>query len=184
MHAHAALDIATPKDGATVSGTPSEISGTYVQDLAEGSSLRLRDAAGNLIAEGIIDPDDNRRMFIAEIPDLAPGEYTVRSTTISAEDGETDRATWTFTVEAAPTPEPTPDRRPRRSRPTPRHRRRARHRPQPERLGNAGADAERRSRWGPTGSAGDILLPIVAAAALLAVGAIWFTRRSRPTPGP
>jgi methionine-rich copper-binding protein CopC len=184
VSAHAELDVATPKDGATVMATPPEISGTYVQDLADGSSLRLRDAAGTLIAEGIIDPDDDRRMFIAEIPDLAPGEYTVRSTTVSAEDGETDRATWTFTVEVAPTPEPTPSPTPTPAAtdaPTPPPSETpapspvASSTPSPSPSGGDGGDA---------GSVGDVLLPIIAAVALVAVGAAWFTRRSRTTPRP
>lgn len=108
VSAHAALDIATPPDGATVEGTPTEVAGTYTQDLvADGSSLQLRDATGAVIATGGVDPADVRRLVIADLPALAPGGYEVRSTTLSAEDGEVDRATWTFTVVAAPTPVPT-----------------------------------------------------------------------------
>ena len=46
---------------------------------------------------------------------LAPGEYTIQSTTRSSVDGDVDRQTLTFTV-AEPTP---PRRRPRRRRPSP-----------------------------------------------------------------
>lgn len=106
--AHAALDIATPADGATVEGSPAEVAGTYTQDLvADGSSLQLRDAAGTVIATGGVDPADERRLVISDLPALAPGAYEVRSTTLSAEDDEVDRATWTFTVVAAPTRAPT-----------------------------------------------------------------------------
>lgn len=107
--AHAALDIATPADGAAVEGTPAEVAGTYTQTLeTDGSSIQLRDAAGTVIATGGVDPTDDRRLVIVELPPLARGEYEVRSTTLSAEDGEIDRATWTFSVTAAPTPSPSP----------------------------------------------------------------------------
>lgn len=113
--AHAALDVATPADGATVEGTPAEVAGTYSQILeTDGSSIQLRDASGTVIASGGVDPADDHRLVIADLSELPPGEYEVRSTTLSAEDGEIDRATWTFTVVAVlpsttgPTPAPTP----------------------------------------------------------------------------
>jgi copper resistance protein C len=109
--AHAELDVPTPADGATVEGQPAEVSGTFTQDIdPDGSSLQLRDAAGAVVADGGVDPDDPRRMAITDLPELAPGDYEVRWTTISAEDGELDRDTWSFTVAAAtaaPTPSPT-----------------------------------------------------------------------------
>ncbi|MGK2850716.1 MAG: copper resistance CopC family protein [Candidatus Limnocylindrales bacterium] len=108
--AHAALDTATPADGATVEGNPAEVAGTYTQSLeTDGSSLQLRDSGGTVIATGGVDPADDHRLVIADLPPLAAGEYEVRSTTLSAEDGEVVRATWTFTVTAAaasPTPAP------------------------------------------------------------------------------
>ncbi len=59
------------------------------------------------IATGGVVPTDDKRMAIDPVPDLAPGTYTVQSTTTSAADGDIDRTTWTFTVVAAPTSEPT-----------------------------------------------------------------------------
>lgn len=109
VSAHAELDIATPADGAEITGSPPEVSGTFTQDVdPDGSSLQLRDEAGDVIATGGVDPDDPRRMVIADLPDLAPGEYEVRWTTISAEDDELARDRWSFTVIAAPTPSPAP----------------------------------------------------------------------------
>ena len=107
--AHAALDVATPADGASIVGAPTEVAGTFTQNLEhDGSSLQLRDATGQVVATGRVDPADDRRMVVADLPDLPPGEYEVRWTTLSAEDGELDRDTWTFTVGAAPTTSPTP----------------------------------------------------------------------------
>lgn len=103
--AHAALDTATPADGTTVEGTPAEVAGTYTQDLtADGSSLQLRNAAGDVLATGTVDPADARRMVITALPELEPGDYEVRWVTLSAEDGELERDTWTFTVVAAAGP--------------------------------------------------------------------------------
>ena len=102
--AHAELDVATPADGETVEGSPPEVSGTFTQDMEpDGSSLQLRDEAGDVIATGGVDPDDPRRMTITDLPELDPGEYEVRWTTLSAEDDELARDRWTFTVVAAPT---------------------------------------------------------------------------------
>ena len=102
--AHAALDVATPAGGTTVQGTPTEVAGTFTQDLeTDGSSFQLRNAAGEVVATGGVDPADGRRMVIAPVPDLAPGDYEVRWVTLSAEDGELERDTWTFTVAAATT---------------------------------------------------------------------------------
>ncbi len=107
--AHAELDGPTPADGAIVAGPPGEVSGTFTQDLdLAGSSMQLRDAAGEVIAKGAPDREDVRRMVIADLPDLGPGAYEVRWTTLSSEDGELARGTWSFTVAATPTPSPSP----------------------------------------------------------------------------
>jgi methionine-rich copper-binding protein CopC len=106
--AHAELAVATPLDGATVEGTPTEVAGTFTQDLTvDGSSLLLRDPSGAVIAKGGVDPNDVRRMVIADLPTLPPGVYEVRWTTTSAEDDEVARDTWTFTVTAPSAPPPT-----------------------------------------------------------------------------
>jgi len=110
--AHAALEDSTPVDGETVTGTPPIISATYSEDLDhDGSSLVLVDTDGKEIARGgTSGSGQTREMTIEAIPDLEPGEYTVESTTKSADDGDIDRTKWSFTVVAAPsqTPGPTP----------------------------------------------------------------------------
>ena len=112
--AHAELDTATPADGSTVEGSPPEVSGTFTQIMKpEGSSLQLRDESGDVIAEGGVDPVDPKRMSITDLPELAPGTYEVRWTTISAEDNELARDRWTFTVvEEGPSPPPEPTETP------------------------------------------------------------------------
>jgi len=108
--AHAELDQPTPADGETVSGSPPVVGATYTETLdPDGSSLVLVDATGAEIATGgVVGTDRTKEMSIVDLPELVPGEYTVKSTTKSADDGDVDRTTWSFTVVAAPTPSPTP----------------------------------------------------------------------------
>lgn len=176
--AHAQLDVATPAGGTTVAGTPAEVSGTFTQDMKpDASSLQLLDANGKVIATGGVDPSNVRRMVIADLPDLPPGAYEVRWTTVSAEDDELARGTWSFTVALAPTPSPTavatatpsaavtaaPTSVPT---PTPS----AAPTPVPSASGNT------------TGSGSEVLLPIIVALVILGAGAAYLlSRRNRPS---
>jgi len=178
--AHAELDRARPEDGVTVEGTPDEIVGRFTQDIdPDGSSMLLRDPAGTTIAEGALDPENDRRMVIGDVPDLAPGEYTVRWTTNSAEDGEIARGTWSFTVVAAPTAEPT-------ATPTPSATATAAPSVTPAATGAPTPTAQLSPTPEPTpppsgaSGEGDVVLPIVAGLAIVAVaGGYLLTRRGR-----
>lgn len=100
---------AEPAHGATLAGSPAEIVMTFTQNLDPArSSIRVVDAAGTAVAEGgRVDPgDDVRTMRLALTTPLAPGTYSVRWTSFSAEDSEQQRGTTTFTIVAA-TPAPT-----------------------------------------------------------------------------
>ena len=179
--AHAELERATPADGATVEGTPPEISATFNEPLeTDGSTFSLRNAAGERLAVGNIDPDDRTRLIIDPVPELAPGVYEVRWRAKSA-DGHAENDTWSFTVAPAPTPSPTPAPTPASSasaEPTPS----ATPEPTPTPASSPSASP------GPTDPAGstdgDVILPIVAALAIvLVVGAVLLSRRNRPTTG-
>lgn len=178
--AHAALDTPTPADGATVEGTPAEVAGTYTQTLdTAGSSIQLRDAAGTVIATGGVDPADDHRLVITDIPPLAPGEYEVRSTTLSAEDGEIDRPTWTFTVTAAPTPSPTPAPT---ANPEPTVEPTSAPSPDPTTAPTATAAPTPSDHEDPTGASdADAILPIIAGLAIVLIaGVVLLGRRGRP----
>jgi len=176
--AHAELDVPTPADGATVEGQPAEVAGTYTQEVnPDGSSLILRDAANAVVARGGVDPADDHRMVITDLPDLAPGEYLVQSVTISAEDDELDRETWSFTVEAAPTPEPTPT-----PAPTAAATATAAPTPEPTPSVTPTPSGPITPPEDPAGSTADVFLPIIAGLAIVLIAAaVLLSRRSRPS---
>lgn len=179
--AHAELETSTPKDKATVEGTPTQIAGTYSEAMnPDGSSLVLLGPDGAQVAKGGVDAADDKRMVIADLPELAPGTYTVKSTTTSAEDGDIDRKEWTFTVELAPTPSPslsptsTPTAAPSA---TPASSPAA---TTPSASPTASATPTPSAGGGTTGSGGDVILPIIAAAVIVAaIAGYLFTRRDR-----
>jgi methionine-rich copper-binding protein CopC len=170
---HAELESTSPDDGEVLEGTPTEIVATFSEALEDGSSLSLRDPAGDEVARAEPDPDDPTRMVIADVPELAPGEYTVRWTA-SSDDGHLERDTWSFTVAAPPTPSPTPT--PASSAtaaptmdptpfPTPRDTLAASPTPDPNE--------------GPA-STTDVLIPIIAGLAIVAIaGGVLLSRRGR-----
>ena len=178
--AHAELDVPSPRDGATVEGTPPEVSGTFIQKInPDGSSLVLRDTNDNVVARGGPDPNDLKRMVITDLPELAPGTYTVQWTTVSAEDGELARGTWSFTVAVAlktpGTPAPTATAAASAAAtasatPTPTLAPTPSPSPAPTDQGNT--------------SGSDVILPIIVGLALVLVAA-WFllSRRGRPSDG-
>jgi methionine-rich copper-binding protein CopC len=182
--AHAELVTPTPADGATVEGTPPAIGGVYNESMTvDGSSLKLLDASGKQIATGSVLPDDDKQMAIDPVPDLAPGAYTVESTTTSADDGDIDRRKWTFTVVAAATSSPTstpaasalvpstgPSIAPSAA-------------PTAAAASVAPTPAASADGGSSTGSGGDVLLPILAAIVILVViGGVLLRRRDRSTP--
>jgi methionine-rich copper-binding protein CopC len=106
--AHAELLEAVPAPGATVVGTPDELSATFSEPLlVDGTTFSIRNAAGERLAVGRIDPADDTRLIIDPVPDLAPGVYEMRWQAATA-DGHIENDTWTFTVEAPTPPSPTP----------------------------------------------------------------------------
>ena len=108
VFAHADLVEATPGPDDTITSVPDVLIATFTQDLdGSRSSIELRDAAGKVLASGEKTPSTPREMRLI-LPDLAPGTYTVRWTSFSAEDSELYRGSYKFSVKAAPTPPPTP----------------------------------------------------------------------------
>ena len=180
VSAHAELIRATPEDGAVVEGTPDEISATFTEPLVEGSAFTLRNAAGERLAVGRVDPDDETRLIIDPVPELAPGVYEVRWRAASA-DGHGENNSWSFTVTPAPTPSPTPAPTPASAtsaEPTPVAP------PQPSPTATTSPSASP-GPSDPTGASdGDVILPIIAALAIVLIAAgFLLSRRGRPADG-
>lgn len=181
--AHAELLETTPEDGATVEGSLTEVVASFSEAIdQDGSGLVLRDAAGDEVASGGVDPDDDTRLVIADVPDLAPGEYEVRWTAAS-DDGHLERDTWTFTVTAAPTPTPTaiptaapsatatavPSEAPTTAPTDP-----------PSAPASVAASPTPGGDEEPAASTGDVLLPIIVGLAIVGlVGGVLLSRRRR-----
>lgn len=105
---HAELATVTPADKSIVEGPPEEVVMTFTQNLDPlKSSIRVVDAAGNLVVlGGIVASRSPREMYVALPGPLPGGAYEIRWTTFSTEDQELDHGTTTFTVAAAPSVAP------------------------------------------------------------------------------
>jgi copper resistance protein C len=161
--AHAELVRAIPADGETVTEPVTYVSGRYSQGLTSESSLDIIDPGGTTIATGGVDPDDARVMVARPDAPLVLGTYIVRSTAISAEDGDIERVTWTFTVAVPATPSPT--QAPSGSAPPPSIE------PSPTASPATGpTPSPSAAPSGPATSVSDVALPIVAALAIVLIG--------------
>lgn len=178
--AHAELQEVSPADAGSVTGTPAELTATFDEALEDGSTLSIRDSAGNRLAVGAIDPSDAMRLVIADVPELAPGTYEMRWTA-SSDDGHIERGTWTFTVTAAASAEPSASASPSAAATTTTGETLP---PTPEATpvvtttpsGPIEAPAD------PAASSGEIFLPIIATAAIVLIGgALLLSRRNRPS---
>jgi methionine-rich copper-binding protein CopC len=182
--AHAELKTPTPGDKSTSTEPVTQVTGIFTQRVkADGSSLVVKLVGGGTVATGGVDPADVRKMVALPATPLGSGSYRVEWTTISLDDGELARGTWTFNVAVAPTPSPTPvptatptataaTAAPTAS-PTP-----VPATPAP----SAGPTPAPSGGDDTTGSGGDVVLPIVVALIVLGAGAAYLlTRRDRPT---
>jgi copper resistance protein C len=175
--AHAELVRAIPADGETVTQPVTVISGRYSEDMAGNSKLQVLDQGGATVATGGVDPADDRRMVARPDLPLGDGTYTVKSTTVSAQDGDVDRTEWTFTVAVAATATPTdtPSDGPGLS-PS------ASVSAAPSVTPSAPASQTpiaSPAPTTPTTGSNDVLLPIIAALAIVAVGAGFLLNRNR-----
>jgi len=183
--AHAELETPTPADKATVTEPVAVVSGTFSQRVkVDGSKLVVKLVGGDTVAEGGVDPSDAQKMIATPATPLGSGSYSVEWTTISLDDGELARGTWTFTVAVAPTPSPTQVRSaPPSAAPTaaPTASAAPTVAPSP----SAGPTPVPSTGGDTTGSGGDVVLPIVVALVVLGAGATYLlSRRNRPVDQP
>lgn len=175
--AHAEVKVATPAAGATVTTPVSEVSATYTESLDADSRLLVVDADGVTIARGAVDPADDQRMVANLDQAYVAGTFTVRSTAI-ATDGHVERASWRFTVAAPVSPSPTPvctDQCPGQSStppsPSPSI-------PPPTPTTTSAPSASPQPSP-DSGSASDAIMPILAALAIILIGAGALLARGR-----
>ena len=174
--AHAELDTPTPADKSTVTTPVTEVSGTFVQRMkVDGSTLVVKLVGGGTVAEGGVDPTDDKRMVATPTSPLGSGSYQVEWTTNSAEDNEVARGTWTFTVAVAassPTPAVTAAASAVAT---------ASVSVPPSAIASVPPTPAPSADGSSTGSGSDVILPIIIALSLLAAGAAYLlSRRNRP----
>jgi methionine-rich copper-binding protein CopC len=109
--AHAEPATAKPGDGAVLTTAPTRVDIEMSQDMArrEGANdIRVFDAARNEItsAPAIIDNTDRKHISAGLPSPLAPGKYTVKWKTLSADDGDAAEGTLSFTFDPNGTPDP------------------------------------------------------------------------------
>jgi methionine-rich copper-binding protein CopC len=180
--AHAELVRAIPDQGATVTEPVTVVTGRYSEDMTGNSHLDVKDASGTTVATGGIDPEDPRRLIARPDTPLTSGAFTVESTTISAQDGDIDRTKWTFTVAAATSSAPATSVPPSSGSPEASS-------PPPSTTPTASAPStEPSAAPSPSPSGGSdtsgssdssVILPIIAALAIIVIGAAFLLNRSR-----
>ena len=172
--AHAELQRSIPDNGETVTDPVTVVTGTYSQDLAANSKLLVKDASGATVATGTVDPGNVRRMVARPDAPLGNGTYGVQSTSVSADDGDIERVQWTFTVAVAASPSPTEV--PSVSAGT----------SSPEATQSVVPSASATEAPSPSPAPGDstsdssnVILPIIAALAIVAIGGVYLLNRNR-----
>ena len=173
--AHAEFVSSRPGDGETVEGTPTSIRADFSEELAAGSEMALVDASGATIATGGIDPANGARMRI-DPPELEPGDYEVQWKSF-ADDGHLETGTFTFTVSAPITPPPSAPPTPSSPVSAPPSESAA-----PTASGPLTPSPTEGDTTPPANAAGanDVLLPIIAAAVIIAVLGGYLLMRRRP----
>ena len=172
--AHAELQRSIPDNGETLTDPVTVVTGTYSQDLAVNSKLLVKDASGATVATGTVDPGNVRHMVARPDAPLENGTYEVQSTSVSADDGDIERVQWTFTVAVAASPSPTEV--PSVSAGT----------SSPEATASVVPSASATEAPSPSPAPGDstsdssnVILPIIAALAIVAIGGVYLLNRNR-----
>lgn len=175
--AHAQLETPTPADKSTVTTAVTEVSGTFTQGIkVDGSTLVVKLVGGGTVAEGGVDPNNDKRMVATPTSPLGTGSYQVEWTTNSAEDNEVARGTWTFSVAVPPSSSPTPAVTAAASAVAS-----AAVSAAPSAIASPRPTPVPSADGSSTGSGSDVVLPIVVALIVLGAGAAYLlSRRNRP----
>jgi methionine-rich copper-binding protein CopC len=182
---HAELVATSPEAGSTITEQPLEITASFDEDLViDQSDISLRNATGERIARGRVDPAEPAILRLAPPPALPPGEYEVRWVA-AANDGHIERGSFKFTLapptQPSPLPSPSPSAVPSNaSSATPQ----SSTSPSPSSSPSPAASASSAPSPSPSpqpapSDASSAVIPIVAALILLGLLALWLTRRRR-----
>ncbi|HMO53343.1 MAG TPA: copper resistance protein CopC [Tepidiformaceae bacterium] len=109
--AHAEPARVYPGDGAVLNEPPAEVVFEMSQEMARQdgqNDIDVFDADGNevTVVAAVIDKADRKMLSVPLPSNLAPGVYTVRWKTLSAEDGDPDSGETTFTYDPSAPPNP------------------------------------------------------------------------------
>jgi hypothetical protein len=173
---HAELSSTSPADGDVVEESLTRLTADFTEDLADGSAMTLRDAAGTVVAEGGIHPSNERLLLIVLDEPLPSGEYAIEWQALAA-DGHIERGTYRFTVAVTATPTaeaPSPSAG--ASAPP--------SEPAPTATPLPATPAPTAAPTDPAASSGDVLLPILAAVVLVGLLGGYLLFRRRPTSRP
>jgi methionine-rich copper-binding protein CopC len=179
--AHAEFVSSTPADGDVVEGSPPTVTAVFTEALADGSVMRIRNGAGEVVGEGRVDAANPERMVIE--PDaLGPGEYSVQWRALAA-DRHQELGTFSFTVTAAaatlvPTASPTPAASAAGTPSEPPSQ------PPSPSVAPAPSPAATETPSDAAAGSGDALIPILAAVVLVALLGGYLLLRRRPTARP
>lgn len=104
--AHAELVSSDPAAGSTVSTAPKQMKLVFSEALKESSTVDVLDASGKPVdASGKLDLNDlDHKTYIVTLPTLSSGTYTVKWTSVSDDDGDSESGTFNFTVAGAAQP--------------------------------------------------------------------------------
>lgn len=96
---HAELVKSSPAGGAALKQSPTVIQATFSEELAKGSIMRVYDGHQKLLASGGLDASVSKHTVLKIVPPhLAPGGYVVQWVAISADDGNTHKGSFRFSV--------------------------------------------------------------------------------------
>ncbi len=182
VEAHASLVDSIPADGEEVAEPgPAEVSVSFDEAIdPERSALELRDEEGETPAEGGVPADDvTATTMRLTPPPLAPGRYEVRWTAVTPDDDGVERGRFSFVVTrslATDGPSPTTQPSPEGSTAPPETPARPTDVAVPTTIPSASPAPT--TPGGGMGS-GDLLLPLLGLAAVLAAAAVFLLRRPR-----
>src|SRR5829696_5638506 len=112
VFAHAVPDITVPPIDGSVENAPPVLEITFSEEVADGTMIDVVGPDGKSVnaAPAQIDLNDpNRKHVTVELYGALPaGIYTVNWSSISAEDGDPDSGSYTFTVTQGATPAASP----------------------------------------------------------------------------